>query len=170
MNYHEKPASQEDRDAILEMVRVQTLHVGVDTKVTCVCGRVVRMHNACRCLFCGIYFCVQCAKEHFKHPDSTLETRLQQAERERDEVRGADAVLPDFVEANKRLGDDNDRLNREAEQLATLRAELPGLCERAKRGCALTDECELIDALAELQRLLNPTKQQPAKTPEQAEP
>ena len=33
--------------------------------VTCGCGKNIRLINAFKCFFCGLWFCHQCAKKHF---------------------------------------------------------------------------------------------------------
>lgn len=33
--------------------------------VDCHCGSTVAIHNAYRCLYCGLWFCAPCAEEHF---------------------------------------------------------------------------------------------------------
>lgn len=34
-------------------------------KLTCGCGRRMLLHRATRCLYCGVFFCQQCAEIHF---------------------------------------------------------------------------------------------------------
>ena len=33
--------------------------------IVCICGRPRALELAFRCLYCGIYFCVNCAERHF---------------------------------------------------------------------------------------------------------
>lgn len=47
---------------ILESQWKETLSEAV---VTCPCGRKQYVHLSYRCLYCGIWFCVFCAQEHF---------------------------------------------------------------------------------------------------------
>jgi len=50
----------------LKSLRDQGLH---KIKVNCgECGKLTQIYyGACRCFYCGIYFCKSCAEEHFKN-------------------------------------------------------------------------------------------------------
>ena len=34
-------------------------------KMRCPCLKLIRFRDAYKCLYCGVYFCEQCAEEHF---------------------------------------------------------------------------------------------------------
>jgi len=34
-------------------------------KMRCGCGKLMRLINMFRCLYCGLYYCRECAEQHF---------------------------------------------------------------------------------------------------------
>ena len=40
-------------------------------KVRCGCNRLIALKRAYRCLYCDIYFCMECAEQHFGKRRST---------------------------------------------------------------------------------------------------
>jgi hypothetical protein len=54
------------RSEILETVWRQSKELVHSTvKVTCTCGKNISLRYAYKCLYCGIFFCKSCAKNHF---------------------------------------------------------------------------------------------------------
>jgi lysyl-tRNA synthetase class I len=70
MNFHNKPASHQEQDEILQKVSEQyrELKDAWPIKVTCAsCGKQVNIcDHAYKCFYCGLWFCWTCSKEHFK--------------------------------------------------------------------------------------------------------
>ena len=54
----------EDPDKLQRVAR-QFRQAIREIKITCVCGFTVPLRFAYRCLYCGEYFCVDCAGVHF---------------------------------------------------------------------------------------------------------
>ena len=63
---------EDERNRILTVIRNQSTENYKQCKpsdlpkVTCECGRRPTIHHSHQCFYCGIYFCIVCAKEHFK--------------------------------------------------------------------------------------------------------
>jgi hypothetical protein len=54
-----------DSDKIAEILRRQYKNAAEHSAVYCPCGQLRAITEAFRCLYCGIYFCVDCAERHF---------------------------------------------------------------------------------------------------------
>jgi hypothetical protein len=68
MNVHEAPKDHSEIEEKRELLRSQLVELGqsVYAQVTCAaCSRRPHIHQACRCLECGLFFCPACAKVHF---------------------------------------------------------------------------------------------------------
>lgn len=59
-----------------ERIEVPSQHL----KVRCGCLKLVRWMYAYRCLYCGVWFCKQCAEEHFGYRVPGWDVPAQQAE------------------------------------------------------------------------------------------
>jgi hypothetical protein len=64
-----KPGPEPEEDARLWMnrcvVRRQTEQAMKDHQVRCICDKLMEMWETYRCLYCGVYLCVQCGERHF---------------------------------------------------------------------------------------------------------
>ena len=58
----------DQRDKKRAVVARQGREVLNTLKVTCACGRTVGILMAFRCFYCGEWFCIPCAREHFSVP------------------------------------------------------------------------------------------------------
>ncbi len=63
-------SSDEDKRKLREIMMEQIKHIAVarpeqQIKLTCICGKRVVVWMMYRCLFCGIFFCKECAEVHF---------------------------------------------------------------------------------------------------------
>jgi len=67
MTYTPKELTPEERDQVISTVQKQCAEIGFEVMVTCgKCGAKLRLIYTYRCIYCGIWFCYRCAKEHFE--------------------------------------------------------------------------------------------------------
>lgn len=61
------PETDEEVAAIRIATRIQLGELGVALKLplTCACGQQTILALACRCSWCGLFFCRSCADRHF---------------------------------------------------------------------------------------------------------
>ena len=61
------PRDESERAAILQVLFDQARElIATEGRVTCPCGRCVGVLTfAYRCLYCGVWFCQECAGRHF---------------------------------------------------------------------------------------------------------
>lgn len=52
-------------DSQIRFIRDQDTHPASSLKVRCVCLKLVSIRYAYRCLYCGIFYCRECAEQHF---------------------------------------------------------------------------------------------------------
>lgn len=70
MSYLWDREPQNDEEKYQKMIFIwnQLKQIGSawSVKITCPCGQDETIVLACRCFYCGIMFCRQCAKRHFE--------------------------------------------------------------------------------------------------------
>jgi hypothetical protein len=63
--------------------------------VRCGCRKTLGMHNAYKCLYCGQWYCMQCAEEHFgktiaqyreEHPQPEVDAALVKMQKELEDL------------------------------------------------------------------------------------
>jgi hypothetical protein len=47
------------------VAKIQYCEASFSKMVGCPCGKMVKVENAYRCLYCRVYFCATCAEKHF---------------------------------------------------------------------------------------------------------
>lgn len=71
---YESTATPEQREKKLKFMRFQLSMIKEQaewgmtadkTRVRCCCYKLVNIFNSYRCLYCGVWYCKECAEEHF---------------------------------------------------------------------------------------------------------
>lgn len=62
MDYYLK---RTENPLILKDLKRQGLEVKKGKEITCRCKKTFPIQDMYRCLYCGVYFCLDCAEKHF---------------------------------------------------------------------------------------------------------
>lgn len=57
---------EKERKMLFILQQARQLGPNLSLKITCPCGQDETIALACRCFYCGVMFCRQCAKRHFE--------------------------------------------------------------------------------------------------------